>query len=145
MHLTSDGQSLSYAITTDSNGEQLLTATAGTGKSATAVFTVQLSDLNNGSYDFTLLGNLDHPVGQGANEIAFTFNVVATDADGDTVNQSFTVNVQDDVPVAGIGTAETRQGSQPSGRLVARSARPQRDRQPERCMGRRQQRFRQHQ
>ena len=107
MNLTSDGQALSYTISTDSNGEQLLTATAGSGKGAPAVFTVQLSDNGSGSYEFTLLSNLDHPAGQGANEIVLAFNVVATDDDGDNVSQSFTVNVQDDVPVAGTGTPET--------------------------------------
>ena len=97
LNLTSNGQALSYIITTDSNGEQLLMASAG----GHTVFTVQLSDNNNGTYNFTLLDNLDHPAGQGANLENLTFNVVATDSDGDTAAQSFTVNVQDDLPVIG--------------------------------------------
>jgi T1SS-143 domain-containing protein len=115
LHLTSDGQALTYTVTSDSTGA-LLTATAGTGNGAHAVFTVQLSDGDNGSYDFTLLANLDHASGQGANDQALTFNVVATDSDGDTVGQSFTVNVQDDVPVAGTGTPTTvDEGDLPGG------------------------------
>src|SRR6202012_1636471 len=46
--LPSRGQALTYAIPPDSNGEQLLTASAG----GHTVFTVQLSDLSNGSYNF---------------------------------------------------------------------------------------------
>ena len=72
------------------------------------MFTVQLSDSGSGTYNFTLLDNLDHPAGQGANFENLTFNVVATDSDGDTVGQSFAVNVQDDVPVvSGTVTAES--------------------------------------
>src|ERR1700744_1853328 len=91
-------------MTQNSTGA-LLTATAGSDHHT--VFTVQLSDANNGTYNFTLADNLDHPSVQGGNLDSFTFNVVATDSDGDTVNQSFAVNVQDDIPVVTAVTAQT--------------------------------------
>ncbi len=97
--LTSNSEAISYAF----NGERtLLTATAG----GRTIFTIQLSDLANGSYTFTLLDNLDH-LGAGAALQALGFAVVATDADGDTVPNSFTVNIVDDVPVAGAIAAQT--------------------------------------
>jgi large repetitive protein len=96
LDLSSNGQALTYTITDNAIG-QLLTATAG--EDTHAVFTVQLSDSGNGSYTFTLLDNLDHPAGHGANDEPLTFSVVATDSDGDPVATSFTVDVKDDVPV----------------------------------------------
>ena len=96
LNLTSNGQALSYAITQDATGT-LLTATAGSDSHT--VFTVQLSDANNGTYNFTLVDNIDHPSVQGGNLDSFAFTVVAIDSDGDSVTQSFSVNVQDDVPV----------------------------------------------
>ncbi len=96
--LTSNGQTLTYSITDNATG-QLLTASAGEGDGGHAVFTVQLSDSGTGSYDFTLLDNLDHPTGEGANDEPLTFNAVATDSDGDTLAVSFLVHVTDDVPV----------------------------------------------
>ena len=104
LNLTSNGQALSYAITQNATGA-LLTATAGSDNHT--VFTVQLSDASNGTYNFTLFDNLDHPAGLGANLDSFTFNLVATDSDGDTVSQSFAVNVQDDIPVVTAVTAQT--------------------------------------
>ena len=95
LNLTSNGQALTYTIAGNATG-QLLTATAG--EDAHAVFTVQLSDSGNGSYNFTLLDNLDHPAGSGNNDEPLTFNIVATDSDGDPVAISFIVHVTDDVP-----------------------------------------------
>ncbi|MEZ0220464.1 MAG: outer membrane adhesin-like protein, partial [Tardiphaga sp.] len=98
--LTSDGATIIYTI---SAGGTLLTATtaASEGHSARTIFTVQLSDSGNGSYDFTLLDNLDHR-GSSEGSQALTFGFIATDSDGDsTVPASFTVNITDDVPTAG--------------------------------------------
>jgi T1SS-143 domain-containing protein len=94
--LTSDGATIIYTI---SAGGTLLTATtaASEGHSARTIFTVQLSDSGNGSYDFTLLDNLDHR-GSSEGSQALTFGFIATDSDGDsTVPASFTVNITDDV------------------------------------------------
>jgi T1SS-143 domain-containing protein len=67
------------------------------------VFTVSLSDNGSGSYTFTLLGNLDHPTGQDANELKITFDYTATDADGDSDSNTFAVIVVDDVVIARPG------------------------------------------
>ncbi|MBU0832430.1 MAG: hypothetical protein KKH33_08620, partial [Alphaproteobacteria bacterium] len=67
------------------------------------VFTVALSDLNSGSFDFTLYGNLDHRVvgtsPEAEEDLAINFQFTAQDSDGDRVSASFTVNVNDDSPV----------------------------------------------
>lgn len=64
------------------------------------VFTVSLSDINNGEYSFNLLEPLDHPEdAKNEGDLPLNFNFVATDADGDSVEGSFTVNVNDDAPV----------------------------------------------
>ena len=63
------------------------------------MFNVSLSDSGDGSYTFTLLGNLDHPTDNGQNTLELTFNYTATDSDGDTASNNFTIDVKDDVPV----------------------------------------------
>ena len=100
--LTSEGQSLVYSL---SNNGSVLTAKAG----ETVVFTVTLSDANNGSYNFNLSGVLDHPVKGDSpwdeDVLSFNFTFTARDGDGDVVRQGFQVNVIDDSPV--IGRAES--------------------------------------
>jgi len=94
-NLTSAGAALSYAV----NGNTL-TATAGTGNTARTVFTLEVQP--NGNYTLRLFDQLDHPTGQGANNLALDLSsaITATDADGDriTLSRGFTVNVTDDVP-----------------------------------------------
>ncbi|MBC2773520.1 tandem-95 repeat protein [Rhizobium sp. AQ_MP] len=94
--LTSEGQSLVYSL---SNNGSVLTAKAG----ETVVFTVTLSDANNGSYNFNLSGVLDHPVKGDSSwdedVLSFNFTFTARDGDGDVVRQGFQVNVIDDSPV----------------------------------------------
>ncbi|UTW07431.1 retention module-containing protein [Pseudomonas benzenivorans] len=100
--LTSGGTALSYSV-----AGNLLTASAG----ATTVFTLQVN--SDGSYTFTLVGPLDHPVADGNDDellslpIDFSALLTATDGDGDSVGAfnsgSFVVNVEDDVPVAVVG------------------------------------------
>jgi T1SS-143 domain-containing protein len=97
--LTSNGETITYAINDDGT---LLTASVG----ARVIFTVSLSDLGNGSYTFTLSDNIDHRGENGAS-LPLTFNVVATDADGDPVDQQFVVDVTDDVPTAGPVSGRT--------------------------------------
>ncbi|WP_257166615.1 VCBS domain-containing protein [Bradyrhizobium sp. SRS-191] len=116
-HLTSNGVALTYAV---SDGGTLITAYRFDGqhyidgngnwtnsKANAAVFTVKLSDLDSGSYTFTLLDNLDHPVPNTEDNIALTLKYVATDSDGDQVGGSFKVNVNDDSPVAQTGTGKS--------------------------------------
>jgi T1SS-143 domain-containing protein len=96
--LTSEGQSLVYSL---SNNGTVLTAKAGD----TVVFTVTLSDANDGSYSFNLSGVLDHPVrGDRPSDedvLSFNFTFTARDGDGDVVRDGFQVNVIDDSPVIG--------------------------------------------
>ncbi len=67
------------------------------------VFTVLLSDNGSGSYLFTLVQPLDHAAGDGENDLTLTFGYTATDSDGDKVSSTFTVTVQDDVPMIAGG------------------------------------------
>jgi T1SS-143 domain-containing protein len=116
-HLTSNGVALSYGV---SEGGTLITAYRFDGqhyidgngnwtsnKANAAVFTVKLSDLDSGSYSFTLLDNIDHPQANTEDSIALTLKYVATDSDGDQVSGTFKVSVNDDSPVAQTGTAKS--------------------------------------
>lgn len=64
------------------------------------IFTLTLNP-TTGAYTFNLTGVLDHPVPGNPNEPkALDFGVRATDADGDFINGTVTINVLDDAPVA---------------------------------------------
>ncbi|MGP9811308.1 T1SS-143 repeat domain-containing protein [Rhodopseudomonas sp. NSM] len=101
--LRSDGETVKYAF---ENGV-LVGYTGADLANGNRVFEVSLSDQNDGSYTFKLIGNLDHPAGAGENVIRLEFSYTATDGDGDTSNNSFTVTVRDDVPVVGSPVAST--------------------------------------
>ncbi|MEP5451835.1 type I secretion C-terminal target domain-containing protein [Roseibium sp.] len=60
------------------------------------VFFATLSDADSGRYEFTLTGNLDHPVKGTEDDLPLTLAFTATDSDGDTASSSFTVYVDDD-------------------------------------------------
>lgn len=104
--LTSNGLTIHYTV----DGTNL-TAYTGTleGEDYNEVFIVSISDdAANGSYNFTLLDNLDHPEGATAGEeaslgteddINLSFDFIATDSDGDSVSSYFTITVNDDAPV----------------------------------------------
>jgi T1SS-143 domain-containing protein len=79
-------------------GETTPTAVTGEG-SGNVVFFASVSDVANGTYDFTLVKPLDHAAGNGENSLSLTFNYTATDSDGDTSSNTFTVNVIDDILV----------------------------------------------
>ncbi|MFD2203972.1 DUF5801 repeats-in-toxin domain-containing protein, partial [Kiloniella antarctica] len=95
--LTSNGLPVTYAVVGD-------TLTAST--TAGAVFTLKIDA--NGDYTFTLLDQLDHHPVVSADDIEDFLDLdlssvlVATDGDGDsvTIDDGFTIRVQDDVPVA---------------------------------------------
>ena len=96
--LTSGGVDVTYAVLGNT-----LTASAG----GNTVFTLSI-DAMTGAYTFELEGQLDHPTADDDdNEILsldLTSILTETDKDGDvvTTSGSFTINVEDDVPV---GTA----------------------------------------
>ncbi|MFS2200897.1 retention module-containing protein, partial [Pseudomonas sp. Pseusp3] len=52
------------------------------------------------SYSYTLNDNEAHPSANGANSLPESFNVVATDTDGDTMTGQINVNIIDDLPSA---------------------------------------------
>jgi T1SS-143 domain-containing protein len=109
--LTSDGVTIYYTL---SDNGTILTATKG--EAGETVFTVTLSDVQNGTYTFELKGNIDHAAPSAASEgeakavtagdadITLNFGFVATDSDGDTTKSSFNVEIDDDQPK--IGTAD---------------------------------------
>ncbi|MED5509645.1 MAG: retention module-containing protein, partial [Pseudomonadota bacterium] len=97
--LTADGQPVTYTISEDGTMLTAFTGEEGTD-SYTEVFTVSLSDAGNGSYTFTLLGNLDHPEANTEDDINLNFSFIATDSDGDSAAGSFAVTIDDDAPVA---------------------------------------------
>ncbi|SEI16964.1 T1SS-143 domain-containing protein/type I secretion C-terminal target domain (VC_A0849 subclass) [Rhizobium tibeticum] len=98
--LKSGGQTVQFEISADGH---TLTGFTGEGEGRTEVFVVTLDPTApNGAYSFTLLQPLDHPHESetGDTQLDLGFNFVATDADGDTANGSFAVDVNDDVPTA---------------------------------------------
>ncbi|MES0885399.1 DUF5801 repeats-in-toxin domain-containing protein, partial [Roseibium sp. SCP14] len=91
--LESGGEPITYSLNSPEN--DLLTAQAG----GETVFTVELQDTGNGAFKFDLAGAIDHPEGQGENDLVLTFGYVARDSDGDTVEATFSVGIDDDAPV----------------------------------------------
>lgn len=98
LNLTSEGDPIAYGLSPDGT---VLTATAG----GRMIFTVTLSDTDDGSYIFDLVDAIDHPDSFSEDDIDLTFDFVATDSDGDTAGGSFTVTVDDDAPKL-TGTVE---------------------------------------
>ncbi len=99
---SSGGTLLHYEIT--ENGT-LLTARAGQG--GETVFTVTLFDTHSGWFKFDLQGNLDHPEGADENNLIIDFLYQAIDSDGDTAQVTFSIGVDDDVPVIGASEDQT--------------------------------------
>ena len=96
------GGSLTGGVLT-SNGQPVVVsynAATGTYTGSAAgktVFTMVIG--NNGDYDFTLTGSLDHADGNKDNDIIdLNFGYTVTDYDGDKASAFIKVNVADDVP-----------------------------------------------
>lgn len=92
--LTSNGEALTYALNASAD---VLTASAGNR----VIFTVELSDLDTGSFKFDLQDALDHAPGGEENDLILNFLFEATDSDGDTGVSTFSVAVDDDLPTIG--------------------------------------------
>ncbi|MDG2630343.1 retention module-containing protein [Vibrio parahaemolyticus] len=88
--LTSQGVAVTMTETANADGSFTYTASAG----ANAVFTLVVKP--DGSYNFTLDGALDHPIG--ADELTLNFPIIATDFDGDTTSATIPVTIVDDRP-----------------------------------------------
>ncbi|EJL49988.1 hypothetical protein PMI09_05291, partial [Rhizobium sp. CF122] len=99
--LTSLGQAVHTGILADGTLVGYTGNTAPTTASGgNVVFYASLSDASDhGSYSFTLVKPLDHDntPSNSENTLSLTFNYTATDSDGDTASNTFTVNVADDV------------------------------------------------
>jgi len=109
-NLTSGGEPLAFVLI--NGGTTLIGYTGSTPPATTAdagvVFHLTLDETGNGSFTYTQLQPFDHPVGDdpatdGVNEsteddLTLTFNFTATDSDGDAVEGSFSVLVDDDAP-----------------------------------------------
>lgn len=99
--LSSDGAALTYSV-----GDNLLSASAN----GSPVFTMSLS--GDGTWEFELLGPLDHPIANTEDDLSIDFGplIQATDGDGDTVNAtgSLTIVVDDDTPQANDDTVDVQ-------------------------------------
>ncbi|MGA4320880.1 retention module-containing protein [Ectopseudomonas hydrolytica] len=98
--ITSQGVPLVYSVSADG-----LTLSAFAGD--VLVFTLQLTDLSTGTYQFSIFAPLDHPAplpgGSDENDLFFLFNYVITDGIGNSATGSLTLGVNDDTPeLAGV-------------------------------------------
>ena len=93
--LTSNGDPVNFSFIGDT-----LVGHTGADPSTNQVFTVSLDDAT-GSYEFTLLANVDFDGLPSAadNVIDLTFDFAATDGDGDSTTGEFSVTVTDTAPV----------------------------------------------
>ena len=95
--LTSHGDAVVLSLSSDGT---VLVGTATGAKRYAHVFEVSLSDDGTGAFKFTLKDALDHAPNGSENDINLTFNFTAVDSDGDAAKGTFTVGVDDDVPVS---------------------------------------------
>ena len=89
--LKSDGQPIAVETTADGY--------VGKDHTGATIFTLDIAA--DGSYEFTLIGTVDHPDTNDHNDqVSINFGVNAADADGDTAQGTITVNINDDGPSA---------------------------------------------
>ena len=93
--ITSQGVPLVYSVSADG-----LTLSAFAGD--VLVFSLQLTDLSSGTYQFSIFAPLDHPApppgGSDENDLFLLFNYVITDGIGNSATGSLTLGVNDDTP-----------------------------------------------
>ncbi|HHF0481705.1 TPA: retention module-containing protein [Vibrio antiquarius] len=94
--LTSNGSSIELNLVGTNGGvtsyEAVITGTS------TKIFTLSL-DANNDSYQFELLGPIDHDAIQGENNLVIDIPITVTDFDGDTSSSlNLPITVVDDIP-----------------------------------------------
>ncbi|MEZ9161669.1 adhesin [Shewanella sp. 10N.286.55.A9] len=91
---TSDGQAIVLSNFADGSGWYNAIRTGDNSD----VFRIRFNA--NGKVEFEQFAAVDHPDGNGENNLTMSFEVVATDADGDqSNNQTININIQDDVPI----------------------------------------------
>ncbi|HHX8307493.1 TPA: retention module-containing protein [Vibrio diabolicus] len=94
--LTSNGNSIELNVVSSVGGvtsyEAVITGTS------TKIFTLSL-DANNDSYQFELLGPIDHDAVQGENNLVIDIPITVTDFDGDTSSSlNLPITIVDDIP-----------------------------------------------
>ncbi|ELA6606965.1 retention module-containing protein [Vibrio alginolyticus] len=95
--LTSNGNRIELNVVSSVGGvtsyEAVITGTS------TKIFTLSL-DANNDSYQFELLGPIDHDAVQGENNLVIDIPITVTDFDGDTSSSSLNlpITIVDDIP-----------------------------------------------
>ncbi|HHF2888500.1 TPA: retention module-containing protein [Vibrio diabolicus] len=94
--LTSNGSSIELNVVSSVGGvtsyEAVITGTS------TKIFTLSL-DANNDSYQFELLGPIDHDAVQGENNLVIDIPITVTDFDGDTSSSlNLPITIVDDIP-----------------------------------------------
>ena len=113
--LTSGGESVNYYVSSD--GHTLIGYTgelpaSGIPDADQQVFEVVInnpdSQTGEQSYTYTQIDQLDHPDGEGENDLVLTFNFTAEDTDGDSAASSFNVTVIDDIPIAAVSYTHLR-------------------------------------
>ncbi len=97
--LHSGGQDVHFQVLENGTTVVGYTGTFNANDSSNWVFKASLSDDDSGSYKFTLMQPIDHPVGGSEDDVVLTFNYTARDGDGDTVSGKFSVDIDDDTPV----------------------------------------------
>ncbi len=113
--ITSAGESVTL---NDINSSDWYIANNASGQE---VFRIQL--LESGNVDFILSLPLDHQIANGENNLALDFSVAAVDIEGDqSAFQTFSVNVQDSVPVGRNISVEIVEGDSLSGNLLTRQS-----------------------
>lgn len=74
---------------------------------AKAIFVVELTDVATGTFNFYLLGPLDHAPGASENDLPINLAYTVTDGNGSAATGTLTVNVDDDSPVLGYEGSAT--------------------------------------
>ena len=96
---TANGLPITLVLSSSTATSATYSGVVNSGFGTTTKFTLVLNA--NGSYTYTLMGAIDHPIVQGKNTLDMIFTVIAKDADGDTsaVGQ-LPIRIEDDIPSA---------------------------------------------
>ncbi|UFN71286.1 retention module-containing protein [Vibrio alginolyticus] len=96
--LTSNGSSIELNVVSSVGGVTSYEAVITGTSTKTKIFTLSL-DANNDSYQFELLGPIDHDAVQGENNLVIDIPITVTDFDGDTSSSlNLPITVVDDIP-----------------------------------------------
>ena len=99
--LLGTGAPAGFTYTPSDGGKTLTIKQDSTGLN---VLQITLSNTADGSYTVTQLNAIDHPVTGTEDNLSFAVNYQVTDHDGDTVNGSLTLDVDDDTPTVSANT-----------------------------------------